>query len=102
MLSNFIYISHAAVLSSECLSILLKSVQSLLFGKGIGIDKESMKALIWYYNGDSELVISHMICTWLRSEPEDPVEELRNVLNAQENHEIAQRLVLLSSSCKSK
>ena len=88
------------MLSSDCLSILLKSVQSIPLGKMIGIGKELMKILIKYYNGDSGLIIGHMVCMWLRSEPENPVEQLRSALVSQGKHEIAQRLVLLSSACK--
>ena len=90
-----------ALLSTDCLIILLKEVEELdLFGNQLGIQEKMMEAIKKYYNNDRELMVKHIVGMWLRSDPEDPVKKLRGALLAQGHRAIANRLEFLSSSGK--
>ena len=87
-----------ALLSEECLTILLKGVHDhSSLGQLLGIEESKLEAIGTYYNNKSELVVSHMIVMWLMHDPESPVEQLSEALNAIGEHEIATKLTLLSS-----
>ena len=87
-----------ALLSTDCLIILLKEVEELdSFANQRGIQEQMMKAIGKYYNNDRELMIKHIVGMWLRSDPEDPVKKLRVALIAQGHRAIANRLEFLSS-----
>jgi len=89
-----------ALLSEECLAILLKDVHvhnHSLFGQFLGIEEGTLEAIATYYNNTSELIFGHMIVMWLMHDPESPVKQLSEGLNAIGEHEIATKLTLLSS-----
>ena len=90
-----------ALLSEECLTILLKNVHNPLpFGQLLGIEESTLEAIGTYYNNNSELIISHMIVMWLMYDPASPMGKLSEALNTIGEHEIAIQLTLLSSLCK--
>ena len=87
-----------ALLSEECLTILLKGVHNHSpLGQLLGIDESTLEAIATYYNNTAELIIGHMIVMWLMHVPESPVKQLSEGLNAIGEHEIATKLTLLSS-----
>ena len=87
-----------ALLSEECLTILLKGVQDhSLLGQWLGIEESTLEAIGTYFNNDSELIVSHMIVTWLMHDPESPMEQLSEALTAIREHEIATKFTRLSS-----
>ena len=90
-----------ALLSEECLTILLKDVpHHLPLGKLLGIAETTLEAIGTYYNNNCELTVSHMIVMWLVHDPGSPMEKLCEALNATGEHEIATQLTLLSSLSK--
>ena len=87
-----------ALLSEECLTILLKGVHyHSPLGQLLGIEESTLKAIATYYNNKSELIIGHVLIMWLLHDPESPVKQLSEALNAIGEHEIATKLTLLSS-----
>ena len=91
----------AALLSTDCLIILLKKVEELeLFGNQLGIQEKMMEAIRKYYSNDRELMIKHIVGMWLRSDPEDPIKKLRGALIAQGHKAIVNQLEFLSSPGK--
>ena len=65
-------------------------------GQLLGISEDSLAAIEHYYENE-EHKITHLVTLWLMKDPEDPVAQLTEALNALEKQEIAQRLVLLTS-----
>ena len=65
-------------------------------GQLLGISEERLAAIEHYYE-NIEHKITHLVTLWLMRDPEDPVIQLRDALNALEKQEIARRLVLLTS-----
>ena len=89
-----------ALLSEECLAILLKDVHvhnHSLFGQLLGIEESTLEAIATYYNNKPELIFGHMIVMWLMHDPESPVEQLSEGLNVIGEDKIATKLTLLSS-----
>ena len=77
---------------------MLKGVRNLSpLGQLLGIEESTLEAIGTYYNNKSELVVSHMIVMWLMHDPESPVEQLSEALNAIGEHDVATKLTLLSS-----
>ena len=65
-------------------------------GQLLGISEESLAAIEHYYE-KKEHKITHLVTLWLMRDPEEPVAQLRDALNALEKQEIERRLVLLTS-----
>ena len=87
-----------ALLSEECLTILIRGVHNHSpLGQLLGIEESTLEAIATYYNNTSELIIGHMIVMWLMHDPESPVKQLSEGLNAIGEHETATKLTLLSS-----
>ena len=86
-----------AMVSAKCLSALLNNVgRSHALGLLLGITEESLAAIESYYENEGDK-ICHVVTLWLMRDPDDPVTQLRDALNALEKQEIAQTLVLLTS-----
>ena len=87
----------AATLSIKCLCALLRNVGDIhTFGRLLGISEESLAAIEHYYENEGHK-IQHIVTLWLMGDPNDPVTQLRDTLNALEKQETAQTLVLLTS-----
>ena len=81
----------------ECLTALVKGIEDVhSFGQLLEVTEENLAAIESYYMCN-EQKIRHMVTLWLMKEPDDPVTQLRDALNALEKHEISQNLVLLAS-----
>ena len=76
---------------------MLKDVCNLSpLGQLLGIEESTLEAIGTYYNNKSELIASHMIVMWLMHDPESPVKQLSEALNAIGKREIGTKLTLLS------
>ena len=85
------------MVSMECLSALLKNIGDVYeLGLLLGVSKETLAAIESYYENEGDK-IRHVVTLWLMRDPDDPVTQLRDALNALEKQEIAQTLVLLTS-----
>ena len=88
-------------MSVDCLTTLLKNIGGhSALGLLLGIEERHLEAIDSYYD-DEEHKIMHMITLWLIKDPDDPVTQLRDALNALDKHDLSQILVLLSSFGKS-
>ena len=88
-------------MSVDCLTALLKDIRGhSALGLLLGVEERHLKAIDSYYE-DKEHKIMHMITLWLIKDPDDPVTQLRDALNALDKHDLSQILVLLSSFGKS-
>lgn len=86
-----------AIISDECLAILLKRVGAhFTLGNLLGIEDNTLKIIASYYNNDSEQIVRHIIRMWLMHDPRNPSEELIEALKDIGEHEIATQLMLLS------
>jgi len=87
-----------ALLSEGCLAILVKGVHNHSpLGQLLGIEESTLEAIAKYYNNTSDLIIGHVIVMWLLHDPESPLKQLSEGLNAIGEHERATNLTLLSS-----
>ena len=87
----------SAILSVDCLTVLLNDIEDIhAFGQLLGIAEESLAAIESYYEQNKQR-IRHMVTLWLIKEPDDPVTQLRDALNALQKYDISQNLVLLAS-----
>ena len=81
----------------DCVTALVKDIEDVhAFGQLLGVTEENLAAIESYYE-HNEQIIRHMVTLWLIQEPDDPVTQLRDALNALERHQISQNLVLLAS-----
>ena len=88
-----------AIISNECLTILLKRVSThFTLGQLLGIEDSNLEIIVSYYNNDSEQIVRHIITTWLIHDPMNPSKELNEALKEIGEHEIATQLMLLSCS----
>lgn len=96
----FLYTS-AVIISVDCLTVLLKDIEEVQsLGHLLGVEEVYLEAIQTYYT-EKECIISHIITTWLRKDPDDPVSQLSDALIDLGRHETAYTLVLLTSLGKS-
>ena len=87
----------AAVLSEECLAILLKDTPNHFgLGKQLGMDDGLLEALLQYFKHNSQLLVNHMMGMWLMEDPEDAEKQLSEALIAVGDRDTATKLQLLS------
>ena len=85
-----------AVVSVDCLTVLLKDIKPL--GILLGIEEGMMEAIQDYYANDEQALINrHIINLWLLSCSQDPIRQLRDALYELKKFKISQQLVLLTS-----
>ena len=91
-----VYTCPAALLSEECLAVLLKdTTDQLALGRALGVEEALLDALQVHFEGDHQLLIGHMMGIWLMEGPEDPAEQLSQALTAVGDGETATKLQLL-------
>ena len=95
---NYLYLS--ALLSTEILTILLKGIEPLPLGRGLGIQENRLQAIMTYYNYSSEKATEHVVGMWLRSDPKDPIKQLTVALKAVNKDDVAQDITVLSAPFK--
>ena len=91
----------SALLSTEILTILLKGVEPLPLGRGLGIQENKLQAIMNYCNYNSkEKATEHVVDMWLRSDPKDPVKQLTVALKEVDWDDVAQDITVLSAPFK--
>ena len=87
----------AAVLSEECLAILLKDTPNHFgLGKQLGMDNGLLEALLSHFKHNPQLLVKHMMGMWLMEDPEDAEKQLSEALIAVGDRDTATKLQLLS------
>ena len=88
----------AVIVSEDGLTALLKGVEDVhSLGELLGITEGSLEAIKIHYGDHTLSILSHVLRLWLISDPEDPVKQLRMVLDGLGALEIAQQLIVLTT-----
>ena len=67
----------AALLTVDCLVIMLKNVQDRLqLGELLKMDEDVLKSIDEYYSNKGESFLYHLISNWFRDGPEEPLKLL--------------------------
>ena len=91
-----IYFS-AAVLSEECLAILLKDTPNHFgLGQQLGMDDNLLEALLSQFKYNPQLLVNHMMGMWLMEDPEDAAKQLSEALIAVGDTDTATKFQLFS------
>ena len=86
----------AAVLSGECLAILLKDTpKQLALGRELGMENALLEALQSHFEDNPQLLVNHMMGIWLMEGPKDPIKRLSEAFTAVGDRETATKLQLL-------
>ena len=95
-IDEYIYFP-AAVLSEECLAILLKDTPNQFdLGQQLGMDDGLLEALLSHFKNNPQLIINYMMGMWLMKDPEDAAKQLSEALIAVGDRDTATKLQLLS------
>ena len=95
-INEYIYFP-AAVLSEECLAILLKDTPNHFgLGQHLGMDDGLLEALLSHFKNNPLLLVNHMMGMWLMEDPEDAAKQLSEALIAVGDRDTATKLQLLS------
>ena len=87
----------AAVLSEECLAILLKDTPNHFgLGQQLGMDDGLLEALLSLFKCNPQLLINHMMGMWLMEDPEDAAKQLSEALIAVGDRDTSTKLQLLT------
>ena len=87
----------AAVLSEECLAIVLKNTPNHFgLGQQLGMDDGLLEALFSHFKNNPQLLVNHMIGIWLMADPEDAAKQLSEALIAVGDRDTATKLQLLT------
>ena len=87
----------AAVLSEECLAILLQDTPNHFgLGQQLGMDDGLLEALLSLFKCNPQLLVNHMIGMWLMEDPEDAAKQLSEALIAVGDRDTATKLQLLT------
>ena len=96
-IDNCIYFP-AAVLSEECLAILLKDIPNHFgLGQQLGMNDSLLDALLSHFKNNSKLFVNHMMGMWLMEDHEDAAKQLSEALIAVGDRDTATKLQLLSN-----
>ena len=86
------------MLSTEILTVLLKGVEPVPLGRGLGIQENRLQSIMNYYNYNSDDTTRHVVGMWLRSDPNDHVKQLTFALKEVDNDGIAQDIITVLSA----
>ena len=86
------------MLSTEILTNLLKGVEPLPLGRRLEIHENRLQSIMKYYHHNSEKAIEHVLGMWLRSDPKDPVKQLKVALKEVDKDCIAQDIITVLSA----
>ena len=87
----------AAVLSEECLAILLKDTPNHFgLGQQLGMNDGLLEALLSLFKCNPQLLVNHMMGMWLMEDPEDAAKQLSEALIAVGDRDTATKLQLLT------
>lgn len=77
---------------------MLKNIHEYFkLGQHLEFEESTLEAIQKYYNNNTTSIVSYLIGVWLMHDPEDPLKQLSDALNAMGERVITTQLLRLSS-----